>query len=102
DRAGADPGGGELLVGELAVRRRRRVDDEAARVADVREVAPERQRLDEALARLAAAGEVEREDRAGAARQVLARQRTRRRVTHGGHLRPALEELRHPERVRDV
>src|SRR5262249_40415817 len=63
DRAGADAGPGELLVRELAVRRRRRVDDEAPRVADVREVAPQMERLDEPLACLAAALDVEREDR---------------------------------------
>ena len=40
-----------LRVVELAVRRRRRVDDERARVADVGEVAHELRRLDEADAR---------------------------------------------------
>src|SRR6266545_4827269 len=70
DRSGADAGRGELGVGELPVRRARRVDDEALRVADVREVAPERERVDEPAPGVAAAREVEDEDRAGAAREI--------------------------------
>ena len=65
-RAGRDAGRDQLVVRELAMRRRGGMDDEALRVADVGEVAPERQRLDEAATALAAALEVEREDGARA------------------------------------
>ena len=48
--------GAELLVaGQLAVRGRRRVDDERPHVADVGQVAVQLERLDEALPGLAAA-----------------------------------------------
>src|SRR5262245_13734352 len=46
---------GALLVGELAVRGRGRMDDERARVADVGQVAKQAQRADEGDARLVAA-----------------------------------------------
>ena len=44
------------------------------RIADVREVRPQVERLDEAAPRLAAALEIEREDGAGAARQIPRRE----------------------------
>jgi hypothetical protein len=50
-RTRGDAGGRLLLDAELAVRGGRRVDDEAADVADVRDVAVELQRVDEALTR---------------------------------------------------
>src|SRR5439155_5707875 len=79
-----DSGRGELLVRQLAMRRRRGMDDEALRVADVGEVAPERQRLDEAAPALAAALEVEREDRARAGRQIAVDERAIRAVGERG------------------
>src|SRR5262249_3578124 len=71
NRSRADARGLELLLVELAVRRARRVNDQALRVADVREMRPECHAADEVLARFAAALELEREDRARAARQIL-------------------------------
>ena len=61
-------GGQLLLAGELAVGGAGRVDDEAAHVADVGQVAVQLQRVDELLARLHAALQVERDDRARAPR----------------------------------
>src|SRR5690606_34311225 len=77
-----------LLDGELAVRGGRRVDDERAHVADVRDVGVQLQGGDERLPGLAAAVELERQDRTRAARQVLLRTRVPRargqaRVVHG-------------------
>src|SRR5579859_3152301 len=59
----ADPCGAQLVVGELLVCRRRGVDDEGLRIADVGEVAEELQRLDQPSAGLAAAPDAERHDR---------------------------------------
>ena len=71
-RPGRDAGGELLLGGELRVRGRRRVDDQRAHVADVGDVAVQRQRVDERLAGLDAARELERQHRAGAlGRQLL-------------------------------
>ena len=61
-----DPGGDLLLGLELRVRRGRRVDGQAAHVADVGEVAEQLERVDELLARLEPALDPEREDRARA------------------------------------
>ena len=58
--------------------------------------------LDEALARLAAAREVEREHGARPAREVLRGERLARRVPDCGDLGPRREELRDAERVLDV
>ena len=69
----------ELLLGdvELAVRRARGVDREAAHVADVGEVAEQLETVDEVAARVDAALQLERDDRALAVGQVLlARGRT--------------------------
>ena len=60
-----------LLRGELAVRRRRRVDDQRAYVADVGDVTVQRQRIDEPLARVDAAGDLEADDGALSARCEL-------------------------------
>ena len=73
---------------------RRRLDHEAARVADVREVAPQRERVDEARPGLAAAREVEREHGARAAREVPRGERLARGVAHGSDLGPRREERR--------
>ncbi len=48
--SGVDAGGALLVLVELAMRRRRRVDDQRLRVADVGEVRQELHRLDELLA----------------------------------------------------
>ena len=70
DRPGADSRRPQLVVVELAVRRARGMDDQALRVADVRQVRPERDAADEVLPARSSAVAVEREDRAGAARQI--------------------------------
>src|SRR6185312_1004290 len=67
DRPGRDAGGGERRVVHAEMGRRRGMDHERLRIADVREVREERERLDEAPARLAPARELEGEDRARAA-----------------------------------
>ena len=52
--------GGQLLLGsELGVRGRRRVDHQRPHVADVGDMAVQRQRVDERLARVDAAGQLE-------------------------------------------
>src|SRR5699024_6628874 len=61
-------GGQLLLVGELLVGGRPGVDDQRAYIADVGDVAVQGQRVDERPRRLLAAGDVEGEHRAGAAR----------------------------------
>ena len=67
DQARGDAGG-QLLAPrrQLAVGGRRRVDDQAAHVTDVGHVAVQLERLDEPLAGLDAALDLEREHRAGA------------------------------------
>ena len=65
-QARGDAGGELLLGGQLRVRGRRGVDDQAADVADVGHVAVQLQRLHELLAGLAAAVQLEGEHRAGA------------------------------------
>ena len=60
-------GGGELLVVQLRVRRRRVVDRERLRVADVREMAEQLEALDETPAGLAAALDPEGDEAAVAA-----------------------------------
>src|SRR5690606_36679659 len=70
-RARPDAGRAQLVVAQLAVRGAARVDDQALRVADVRQVRPERQTGDEILPAGPAPGAVEGEHRPGAARQVL-------------------------------
>ena len=63
-RPGSTSDAGLLLGRELAVRRAGRVDHEAAHVADVGHVAVQLERLDELLAGLQAALDLERQDRA--------------------------------------
>src|SRR5262245_36804693 len=58
------------------MRRARRMNDQTLRVADVREVRPERDAADEVLPCRPAAAAVEGEDGAGAARQVLVHERS--------------------------
>src|SRR5690606_2534206 len=71
NRAGTHARGEKLGFLELPVRRARGMDDEALRVADVREMRPYRQAANELLSRLAAAADVEREDRARALGKIL-------------------------------
>ena len=104
-RPGVTPG--ELLLGdvELAVRGGRRVDREAAHVADVGEVAEQLEAVDEVLAGLEAALDAERDDRALA----VAAGTSAPRSCHGLDSRPGyvdpldlvarLEPLRDRERV---
>src|SRR6516225_4179959 len=75
DRPWTDARRLEFLVVELAVRRARRMNDEALGITDIREVRPERYTANELLARLAAAANVEREHSARAARQVFVGER---------------------------
>lgn len=63
-----DPARAQLVVGELLVRRRGGMDDEGLRVADVGEMTPELERLDEREPGLAPAAQAEREDRTRALR----------------------------------
>ena len=63
NRFGLDARLAQLVVGELRVRRRSGMDDEALCVADVGEVAPEFERVDEAPPGLAPAAQAEGEDR---------------------------------------
>src|SRR5689334_16678457 len=107
DGAGGDAGGGQLVVFELAVGGAGGMDDEALGVADVGEMAPERERFDEALAGRTAARDVEGEDRARAARQILLREGMVRAggeagVAHALHLGMAFEEGGDGKRVLDV
>src|SRR6266513_822447 len=83
-RSWFDPGGGELVVRQLPVRRRRWMDHERLRVADVRKMAPDAERLDETTRLVAAALEVDREDRPSAARQVALREPVERRRRQSG------------------
>src|SRR4029453_18879894 len=63
--------GGELLRGrQLRVRGRRRMDGEAARIADVGDVVEQLQRIDELAAGLLAALQLEADETAEAALQV--------------------------------
>src|SRR5690606_31275661 len=88
-----EPGGdarGELLLGgQLRVRGRCRVDDEAAHVTDVGDVAVEGEGVDEGATRIHSAFELEGEHGAGALGGVLLagfvpRARGQARVVHGG------------------
>src|SRR6266540_5533866 len=97
---------GALLFGqgELAVGRRRRVDDERLRVPDVGEVGGELHRVDPRLARLEPALDPEGEDRAEAVLEVLARPLVVRVRLEAGvgdprDLGVVLEPLRERERV---
>ena len=84
-RPGVTPVAELLLGGQLAVRGRRRVDHQAAHVADVGHVAVQLQRLDEPLAGLEAALDLEGEHGAGALRQRT----SRASACHGLDARPA-------------
>ena len=90
---------------ELAVRRARGVDREAAHVADVGEVAEQLEAVDEVPARLDAALELEREDRALArwagtsSARVVPLARLQARVRDPLDLVARLEPLRDRERV---
>ena len=104
---GPTPAAAQLLVAELAVRRAGRVDDQALRVADVRQVRPEGHAADQAQPAGPATGAVEGEHRAGTARQVLLHERPvlARREVGVGHVRRQLVRLevrRDRSRVRDV
>src|SRR5260221_6029236 len=72
---GTGTGGGLLRLGELAMGRRGRVEDERAGVADIGEVREELAALDDPDAGLVAAPDTEGEGRAGALGQVFPRQR---------------------------
>ena len=97
-RPGRDAGRELLLGGELRVRRRRGVDDEAAHVADVGEVAEQRHVVDEGTPGIDAALELEREHGADALGGVLVggrvpRARRQSRVVDRGDIRVVLEPL---------
>ena len=68
--SGPAPAGDLLLVGELAVRGRGRMDDQRAGVADIGEMREQLQRLDQLDAGLVAALQAEGEHRAGAERRI--------------------------------
>src|SRR5678815_258562 len=73
DHLRRDAGRALLVLAQLAMRRRRRMDHERLRVADVGEMREELHAFDEALARCRAADfstpDAKRQDPAGAARQ---------------------------------
>ena len=75
DGSGTDPCRLQLVVIQLTMRRAGGMDDQALRIADVRQVRPQRDAADEVLPRRASAAAVEGEHRAGAARQVLVDER---------------------------
>ena len=75
DRAFGDAGAPQLLGRHPEMRRRRRMDDQRLRVADVGEMREDPQRLDEAPSLLARAAQVEAEHGAAAARQQPLRER---------------------------
>src|SRR5690606_8983766 len=71
DEAGGDPAGELLFGGELAVRGAGRVDDEAAHVTDVDELAEQLGAVHEGASGVDAAAQLEGDDRARALGQVL-------------------------------
>src|SRR5205085_8301287 len=73
-RSRRDARGRKRSIVHAEVRRRRRMDHERFRVADVGEVREERKGLDELAARIAPALELEGEDRTRAARIERARE----------------------------
>jgi hypothetical protein len=79
DHFGPHATGGEFLFGELLVRGRGRMDDQAAHVADIGQVREKMERLDEALAIFthlrAFALEAEGENGARSLRQIFLRER---------------------------
>ena len=97
-----------LCFGQLAVSRRCRVDDEAAHVTDVRDVAVQLQSLGELLTRIAAALHVERDDRTKAAtlevllRALVPRARRESRPRHAFDLRVLGQVLGDLCRIRPV
>src|SRR5690606_19761633 len=99
-----DPAGLLLLRRQLRMRRRRRMDREAPRVADVREVAEELEPLDELAARLEPALDAEHDHRAAHPGEVLLVQRIGRvrlepRIADPLDLRMVLQVLGHLLRV---
>src|SRR5262245_29742711 len=71
NRTRSHSGGLQLVVVQLSMRRTRRVNDQALRVADVRQVRPQRDTANEILTGLAAAAAIEREDGTRSTRQVF-------------------------------
>ena len=103
-RSGVDAGRDLLLGLQLRVGRRRRMDDQRLRVADVRQQREDLDVVDEPAAGLDAALDAERDDAAEAALQVLhgllvGRVRLEARVADPGHLGPRLEPLGDRQRV---
>ncbi|EAU68636.1 hypothetical protein STIAU_5996 [Stigmatella aurantiaca DW4/3-1] len=93
-----------LLGGELLVRGARRVDDERARVTDVRQQAPQLHPIDELAPRIDAPLHPERDEPARALAQVLLRVGERGillqpRVTHPLHAGMGAQPPRHRQRV---
>ena len=70
DRVLVDPLLGQLLVRELGVRRRGRVDDEGFDVRDIRKQREDLERIDEGVGFLLPALDVEREDGRAAVREI--------------------------------
>ncbi len=100
------PGAGErlLLVGELAVRGRCRVDDQRAGVADIGEVGEQLDVRHHRDAGLVAAGETEGEDAAGALRrialgEVVVAVAGKARIAHPVHLRMRRQILGNRQRI---
>ncbi len=104
DEVGRHPGGKLLLIGQLLVRRRRRVDGQGLGVPDIGQVRDEREGVDELLSRLGAALYPETDDGAGApgryfstrARSGLIREPG---IIHPGDLFMARKVLGHRQRI---
>ena len=104
---GATPAFGQLLLGQLRVRRRGRVDDEGLRVADVGNHRQELHAVRESPAGLVPALDDEGEQAARAQRRVLLAQLVvggglQARVVDGFDVRVCLQEVGDRQRVGDV
>ena len=100
-------GRGSLFVGELAMRRRSRVQDQAARVADIGQMREQPHALDQLDAGLVAALDAEGEHRARAFRQILLRELVIRAVLEAGvgnpgDLRVPAQKFGDLERILDM
>ena len=105
--SGPAPAAIRSLVGQLPVRGRRGMEDQAPGVAHVGQVGPQLDALDDPDARLEAAADAEREDGARPERQVAGGQCVGRagrqaRVRHPGDRRVAVQELGDATGIRDV
>src|SRR6516164_5883257 len=107
DHVGPGPGGRALLVGQLTMCRRRRMQDQAARVADIGEVREQAHALDQLDAGFVAASDAESEDCAGTFWQVFAAEVVKRAllepsIGNPSDARMIDEELGDPKGIDDM